>query len=235
MADERDDDDLEGELDDMADAVEAERGAEGEPAARPALPRVLILPALVLAGASAAPVHPDGFSFLQLLYAAFLRSPLDGLVMLVGFGAPFCFGALVAAAAWVDGRRGAGESAGQAILRRALVVNLSLLHAQLLLVAVVLVRAGQGMVPLALLGFAVVSGGYFTFHHARSTAEGGEGLDRGAGPSTRWLVRWGATVVVAICGWVRLQMLIDVQLGWAIEVVLASCMAIAVLVMRPRN
>ena len=55
------------------------------------------------------------------------------------------------------------------------------------------------------------------------------------GLSTRWMIRWGATVIVALCGWIRLQLLIGVRLGWAIEIVLACCMAIAVLLTRPRS
>ena len=48
-------------------------------------------------------------------------------------------------------------------------------------------------------------------------------------------MRWGATVIVAICGWMRLQLLIDLRFGWAIEVMLGACVMMAVLLMRRRE
>ena len=215
------------ELEEMADALGDEGADEladavSERARK--LPKALLFPALILAAASAAPLHPDGYSFLQLLYVAFLRHPLEGMVMLLGFGAPFCFGAITAMAARVDGK----GPATAAMVQRALVVNLSFLHAQMLLVAFLLWREGLGMLPGALLGVSAVSGGYFIYQHALAAAGSVGGL------STRWMIRWGATVIVALCGWIRLQLLIGVRLGWAIEIVLACCMAIAVLLTRPR-
>lgn len=216
---------LEDELEDeLADQIR-------DPGA--ALPITLAVPALVLSAAIALPLHPEGFSFAQLLHAAFLRSPLEGLVMLLGFGSPFCFGAIVLTLAL------AGPRVAPALGQRLLVANASLLHAQLLLVAVMLARAGQGFMPLALLGFALVSGGYFTVHHARESARGQAFDDHGvpalSGPTPRWIVRWVATVVVAVCGWIRLQMLVGVRLGWAVEVMLGACVAMAVLLMPRRG
>lgn len=233
------------ELEAMADAVEAERGEAdasgaglgeglGFEAREPALPRALILPGLAIVAASAAPLHPDGYSFLQLLYVAFLRHPLEGIVMLLGFGAPFLFGLIVAlAAAFADRGHGA-----RAMLRRFSVANLSLLHAQLLLVSFILAREGVAVMAFALVGFALVSGSYFIIQHAAAAAMGGRVDDQGeidhadSGPKLHFLFRWGATMVVAICGWVRLQLLIDVRLGWAVEVLLASCMLITILLVR---
>lgn len=220
----------------LADELEHERAAELEDEladqlsqASAPLPATLVVPALALTAAIAAPLHPDGFSFAQLLYASFLRSPLEGLIMLIGFGSPFCFGALVL------GLAGAGPRLAPMFGQRMLVVNASLMHAQLLLVAIMLSTASQGFMPLALLGFALVSGGYFIVHHAREAAVGQgfdeRGLPTPSGPTQRWLVRWIATVIVAVCGWTRLQMLIDVRLGWAIEVMLGACVAMAVLLM----
>ena len=89
------------------------------------------------------------------------------------------------------------------------------------------------MLPSALLGFAIVSGGFFVVHHARTSAAAGGMRETGPrGPTQRWLVRWGATVIVAICGWIRLQMLIDVRFGWAIELMLGACVMMAVLLTR---
>lgn len=220
------------DADAMADALEDEL-ADAVQAPDHGLPGALVVPALVLTAAIAAPLHPDGFSFAQLLYVAFLRSPLEGLIMLLGFGAPFCFGAIVLTLAAL------GERSTPRIGERVLVVNLSLLHAQCFLVAALLVANGQGMMPLALLGFSLVSGGYFVVHHARESARGGGWDDQGqalpaGGPSQRWLVRWGATVIVAICGWARLQMLIGVRLGWAVELILGACVAMTVLLIKRR-
>jgi len=210
------------ELEEMADAIGDEGLADAVSEPGRVLPGTLLLPALTLTAAAAAPLHPDGYSFVQLLWVAFLRHPLEGLIMLLGFGAPFCFGALTAFAS-----RHAGKGpATAAVLQRALVVNLSFLHAQMLLVAFLLWRDGIGMLPGSLLGLSVVSGGYFIYQHAQAAAS-----DRG-GLAMDWMIRWGATVIVALCGWIRLQLLVGVRLGWAVEVVLASCMAIAVLLTR---
>jgi hypothetical protein len=233
--DDEHDEDLEAERDAVADADAMADELEDELAdavhePTVALPVALTLPALVLSAAIALPLHPEGFSFAQLLYAAFLRNPLEGLIMLLGFGSPFCFGAIVLALA------GLGQRLNPRIGERLLVANLSLLHSQLFLVAAMLWSRGQGMMPLALLGFAVVSGGYFIVHHARESAAAG-GFDEGeqprpAGPSQRWLIRWGATVIVAVCGWIRLQVLVGIRLGWAVEVVLGACVAMTVLLLR---
>lgn len=191
------------------------------------LPRTLVIPALILSAAIAAPLTPDGYSFAQLLYVAFLRHPLEGLITLLGFGAPFCFGLITLVLA------STGARLDQAIGERLLVANLSLLHAQLLLVAGMLVWRGQGMMPAALLGFAVVSGGFFIVHHARTAAAAGGFDDLGPrGPTQRWLIRWGATVIVALCGWMRLQVLIDLRFGWAIELILGACVMMSVLLSR---
>lgn len=225
--DDRDDDDAGrdavADADAMADALEDELAdAVAEPA-QP-LPITLAIPAAILTAAIAAPLTPAGHSFAQLLYAAFLRHPLEGVITLLGFGSPFCFGliTLVLAAAAARTPAALGE--------RLLVGNLSFLHAQLLLVAGLLFFRGQGMLPSALLGFAIVSGGFFVVHHARTSAAAGGVRESGPrGPTQRWLVRWGATVIVAICGWMRLQTLIDVRFGWAIEVMLGACVMMTVL------
>lgn len=232
MAEDDPDRDAADEAEAMADELEDELAdAVHEPERR--LPSAAAVPAALLTAAIAAPLHPDGYSFAQLLYASFLRSPVEGLVMLLGFGSPFCFGAIVLTIA-LAGRRLLPQMG-----ERALVVNLSLLHAQLLLVALLLSMAGEGVMPLALFGFAVVSGGYFIVHHAKSAAAGGSldarGRVRPPGPEQRWLVRWGATVIVAVCGWIRLQMLAGVRLGWAVELILAACVALTVLLLRHRD
>jgi hypothetical protein len=234
--DERDDEleqddaerDVVAEADAMADALEDELADVVTHPARK-LPATLAIPAVILSAAIAAPLTPDGYSFAQILYVAFLRHPLEGLITLLGFGSPFCFGILTLAL--VAARDHITPSLGE----RLLVANLSFLHAQLLLVAGLLVARGQGMLPAALLGFAIVSGGFFIIHHARSSAMASVDEDRPVGPSQRWLVRWGSTVIVAVCGWMRLQVLIDVRLGWAVELVLGACVMMAVLLSKPRD
>jgi hypothetical protein len=234
MADDHDHDDPEdaerdavADADAMADAIEdelADAVAEPNP-----LPIALVIPAVILTGAIAAPLTPDGHSFAQLLYAAFLRHPLEGVLTLLGFGSPFCFGMITLALA------AAGQRIAPALGERLLVANLIFLHAQLLLVAGLLFFRGHAMLPSALLGFAIVSGGFFIVHHARTSAAAGGVQESGPrGPTQRWLIRWGATVIVAICGWMRLQVLIDVRFGWAIELILGACVMMAVLLTKRR-
>jgi hypothetical protein len=197
--------------------------AQGMAAATGTLPFALTLPALGLVAAIALPLHPDGYSFAQMLYVVAQRSLFEGLIFLLGFGAPFCFGAIVLLLA------GLGSRVPADVGLRALVVNLSLMHAQLLLVASMLWSRGEGVMPLAFLGFALVSGGYFIVQRARHTASNAD-----AAATQRALVRWGATMIVAICGWIRLQMLVGVRLGWAIEVLLAAGVMMTVLLVRRR-
>lgn len=192
--------------------------------ARPTLPFGLTLPALGLVAAIALPLHPDGYSFAQLLWVVFERSSFEALIFLLGYGAPFCFGAIVLVVAALGPRVPATRGL------RALVFNLSLLHAQLLLFAGMLVSRGVGVMRWALVGFAVVSGGWFIVQRARIAD-----ADANATASVRSMVRWGATMIVAICGWIRLQMLIGVRLGWAVEVMLATCVMITVMLVRQRD
>lgn len=197
-------------------------------AAAPTLPFTLTLPALGLLAAIVLPLHPEGYSFAQLLMVVLERSWFEGLIMLLGLGAPFCFGAIVLVLA------GLGPRVSTAVGLRALVVNLSLLHAQLLLVAGTLWSRGEGVMPFALLGFALVSGGYFIVQHAAARAGDVDPVATQRA-MLRWGVRWGATMIVAICGWLRVQMLIGVQLGWAIEVMLAAGVMMTVMLVRRRD
>lgn len=206
--------------DELADAVRP---------ASPRLPLALVVFGLILFGSSALPLTPGGASFLGLLLAAFARSPLEGVMLALGFGAPFWFGLVVALGAWPKG------PLPWFALRQLLVSNASLLHGQLVLVAWMLWRDGVGVLPGALLGFAVVSGGFFLVQHASaSAAEGGtdEQGQRHEGLSPRWLIRWTATVIVALCGWLRLQILAGLAFGWAIEVALASAVALSLVLVR---
>lgn len=220
------DDEFDDEIDEQeADANEDELAdAVTTPARR--LPSALIVFGLALFGCAALPLTPGGASFFDLVLAAFGRNPLEGLMMMLGFGAPFWFGLVVALGAWSK------SPLSLDALRQLLVSNASLLHGQLALVAWLLWRDSVGVMPFALLGFAVVSGGFFIVQHASASAAEGGVDDRGRrheGLDPRWLIRWTATVVVGICGWLRLQLLADLAFGWAVEATLACCVAIAVL------
>lgn len=223
------------DIDPMRAADEADERELADALAPPSLPPGSMVLGLLLLACSALPLTPSGASFLRVLASAFLRSPLEGVMTLIGFGSPFLFGLLVALAAW----SGSSRWVAPATIQRLLVTNTSTMHAQLVLVAFLLWRDGVGMMPGALLGFAIVSGGLFTFEHARQSAAAGGIDDRGVriegeGPSVRWLIRWTATMIVALCGWLRLQLLADVAFGWAVEAALAVCVAISLLVMRRR-
>jgi hypothetical protein len=221
MDEDRDDDhEAEANEDELADAVTS-------PARR--LPPTLVVLGLALFACAALPLTPGGASFVRLVLDAFARSPLEGLMMALGFGAPFWFGLVVALGAWP---RGPLSREG---LRQLLIANASLLHGQLGLVAWLLFRDTVGVLPGALLGFAVVSGGFFVVRHASASAAEGSVDEQGRrheGLEPRWLIRWTATVVVGVCGWLRLQLLADLAFGWAVEATLACCVAIAVLLTR---
>lgn len=187
------------------------------------LPRATIAVGAALAACAALPVTPDGYSFLHLLYAAFVRHPLEGFMMLVGFGSPFLFG-LAAAGAGVS--IGKGESADYAA-RVALHVVLAALHTQLLMVAAILVWKGVGVAPWSLGGLALVSGVYFVYRSAKDRAAS---PDPRGGPSMRFMVRWGASILVAIALWSRLQMLGGLRMGFAIEGILVCALVLNLLV-----
>jgi hypothetical protein len=221
MDDAEDDYEADANEDELADAVVS------SPTRR--MPQALVVFGLALFACAAFPLTPGGASFFDLVLAAFGRSPLEGVMMSLGFGAPFWFGLVVAIGAWPN------SPLGPEALRQLLVSNASLLHGQLALVAWLLWRDGVGVMPAALLGFAVVSGGFFIVQHATTSAAEGSVDEQGRrheGMSPLWLIRWTATVIVGICGWLRLQLLADLAFGWAIEATLASCVAIAVLLSR---
>lgn len=223
-----DDSAIDDEYDAEADAAEDELADAMASSAR-RLPMALAVFGLILFASVGLPLTPGGSSFLALVLAAFARSPLEAIMMALGFGAPFWFGVVVAAAAWPK------SSLSTNVLRQLLISNASLLHGQLVLVAWLLWRDGVGVMPTALLGFATVSGGFFIVQHASASAAEGSVDDQGRrheGLDPRWLIRWTATVIVGICGWLRLQQLAGLTFGWAVEVALASCVAIAVLLSR---
>lgn len=183
---------------------EPDDGADGP--VEPPLGSTAPVLGLVLASGVFAGLLPDGRSFFDLIWAAFGRSLLEGIVMTFGFGSPFLFGLAVAVGALLP-----QPQLGARLVRG----TLSLLHSQLILTAWSLFRAGGALAALPLLGFSVVSAVYFALHLA-STRAGGRP------PTLRWHIRWGCTILMGICAWARLQMFAGLSLGWAVTVVLGA-------------
>lgn len=170
------------------------------------LPQRATLFGLTLAAAAVLPLAPDGRRFVDFIAESFRRSILEGILTTIGLGSPFLFGLAVAV--------------GSALMRpehaaRLVRAPLSVLHSQLILVAGAVWLGGDALAALPLFGFSIVSGIFFAVHLASARASG-------HGPSFRWLVRWGAMMVLAIAAWARLQMFDGVSYGWGLSVVLAS-------------
>ncbi len=178
----------------------------GSPAFETPVPVVASIGGLILAVSSALPWTPEGHSFLALLVAEFSRGVLEGLMMMLGFGSPFLFGLGVVVLPRV---------LPPPLARRILRIPLAFMHSQLVLVAIVLWLADAAVATLPMLGFALVSGVLLAVHTARAHAEGD-------GPQVGWYVRWGGTMVAAICAWMELQRLADVDFGWGLHVALGA-------------
>jgi hypothetical protein len=163
-----------------------------------------------IAIAAALPLTPEGRSFLGMLRAELERGVLDAILMLVGFGSPFLFGLAVALTASPRLRVHAVE-----IVR----TPLGLVHGQLLLVAFVLWRQGRAVAALPLFAFALV--GAFAYAWSGAQAPGGRGL------SLRSTVRWGAMVLAGVAAWCRLQRLVDIEMGIAVDVVLGAALVLS--------
>jgi hypothetical protein len=174
------------------------------------VPRTVAVGGLAIVVAAFLPLHPEGFSFIDLVAIELSRGVVEAVLMVAGFGSPFLYGLACIAVALV---------VPMPLARRLVRIPIALMHSQLLLVAIVLWRGGHGIAPVPLLGFAVVSGGYMAIHSARTHAEGG-------GPRLGWYVRWGAVVITAIAAWSELQRFADVHLGLALHVVLGGALLI---------
>ena len=170
-----------------------------------------------LAATAALPIAPDGKSFLNYVLASFQRSLLEGLLMVAGFGSPFLFGIAVAVAARMK------PEAGAQLVR----APIAMMHSQLLLVAWAVWRHGDAVAAGPMFLFAIVSALYLALSSAKKKAE-----DRG--PSLQWSIRWGATIVAAVCMWARIQMFGGVKLGVAIDAAWL-CAAGLVLLTTPRR
>ena len=192
---------------------------------RPDLPALVPIAGAALAIAALLPLFPDGRSFASVIAEIASGSPMDALFMTLGLGAPFLFGAILAATPLLI-RAG---HAGVGITKFLITTNLAIFHAQLFLIALFLVRSHSGIGTLGLMGFSVVSGLYFIIDSARSAA-----MDEAFGTRRlASLARWGATMVYAVAVWTRLQWFAGVRFGLAIEVALLAAVIIAVR-LRPR-
>lgn len=206
------------------------------------MPVLVRIAGLGIAASALLPFSPTGLPFWRLVLEAFEQSAVAGLMVLFGYGAPFWFG-LALALAPKGGREldatpaatadapesdvgasdaedgfdavSASSGMGAELWRRMAHGLLSLLHAQLVLTAWVVARAGVGIAAWPLFGFAVVSGFHFASQSGRMSAES-EKL-AGAPPPAWWLARWGAVMIVGIAGWLRLQSLVGLGLGFAVE------------------
>lgn len=181
--------------------------------ATPRLPPLARLLGLAIAASALLPFSPAGAPFWQLARDAFEQSIGGGLIVTFAYGAPFWFGLALALA----------PSAERDLLWRRITQSLlGLLHGQLLLTAWLIARAGVGVAAWPLLGFALVSGLHFISQSGRMSAASSS--MSGAPPSVWWLARWGAVMVVALSGWLRLQSLAGLELGIAVEVAAIAAM-----------
>jgi hypothetical protein len=194
---------------------------EATPPPKP-VPKLAAVGGLVVAVSAFLPLHPEGLSFFDLFLIELSRGLLEGLLMLVSFGSPYLFGLTVALAPWLP----------STVDARVVRIPVALMHSQLLLVAIVLVSAGEAVAPFALLGFAVVSGGYLALHTARANAEGRAPVDPQApstafvGPAAAWYAQWGAMVIAGIAAWTELQRVGGVALGYGLHVLLGGALMI---------
>jgi hypothetical protein len=167
------------------------------------------------------PLTPGGTSFLGVLSEAFARDVSEGFLFLLSFGGPYLFGLSVLAAAVLG---------GGSFARQLLQSAVALFQAQLVLFAARAWMADFGIMPIALLGFSLISAVYLMYYSARSAAEG----TRSSGPSVRWLAQWGALLVIGLGAWLRLQLAIGLRLGPAVEMAIGAALLLFLATRRRR-
>lgn len=183
------------------------------------VPRSAAVLGLVLFACAFLPLTPAGRSFVEVVRDTLAEGVLPGVVMAVGFGSPFWFGLGVAV-----GSLSSDDAAAARLVRS----PVTMMHSQLLLVSWVIARQDEDAVAAwPLFGFAVVSGLYLVRCSAAERAAG-------RSLSFAWTVRWGATMVAAVAGWLLLQRTAGLELGRAVQVA-GLCALALVLRVRPRR
>lgn len=189
-----------------------------QPATRPpSAPRLAAVLGALLFASALLPLTPAGRSFVQVVRDTFAEGPLAGVVMTLGFGSPFLFGLGVALGVWQR-----SDATATRLVRN----QVTMMHSQLILVAWMVWRQGEGVVAaLPLLLFAVGSGLYLVQRSASERASGRT-------PSFAWMVRWGAMVIAAVAGWLVLQRSAGLAMGYAVHVA-GMCAVGLVALVRP--
>ncbi len=174
---------------------------------------------LLLFACAFVPLTPAGRSFVQVARDTFGEGVLQGVVMVLGFGSPFLFGLAVAVGVWMR-----NDEAAARLVRN----PVTMMQSQLLLVAWVIWRQDEDAVASLPLFLFAVAGGFYVVQHSASERASG------AAASFAWYVRWGATVIAAVAGWLFLQRMAGLTMGRAVD--LAGLCALALVVrVRPRR
>ena len=173
---------------------------------------------LALAGCGVLPLEPSGLSIVDLLLAFVRRDPWMGLSLGLTLGLPYGFGLLVAAHGATRGTFGAWG------LRAAT----SLLILEVFLLGLLLAVRGAGLAPWALAG---VSG-------SALLARVGEALAARAASRTTppaFFIRWGAVLVAATFGWIRLQFVGDPTMPGIAIMATCGCAALLAAASAPHS
>ena len=184
---------------------------------RPPLPLSQVVPGLTLFASIALPLTRDGLSLLDVFLRLVAANPIGGLTFLVMFASPQLFGLAVALAGVVRDER-------RALL--GVQVPLAILQAMVFLAGITVVGNTRVLAPWSLLGFALISSGYYLYASGEAAAASRGGL------SLRWHVRWGALLVVGLGGWLRLQATRGLHLGIALDVATISAAVLLALSVR---
>ena len=187
-------------------------GVQSESSEQSLLPQSVRLAGLVLALSALLPFSPAGTPFWRIAYESFGVGIVHGLLVTFAFGAPFWLGLMFALA---PRRKPDADQGAEWTWRQLARALSSLMHAQLLLVAWSIARAGVGVAGWSLFGFALVSGVYFATSNGKIAAEA-ESMG-GAPPPPRWLARWTASIIVMVAAWLRLQASQGFMMGIALE------------------
>ena len=178
---------------------------------RPQLPLSQAVLGLTLFARIALPLTRDGYSLLDMFLQIVARNPVGGLTFLIMFASPQLFGLAVALAGVVRDER-------RALL--GVQLPLAILQGMTFLVGISMVGNTRVLAPWALLGFALISSGYYLYATGEAAASTRGGL------SLRWHVRWGALLIAGLGGWIRMQAHAGLHLGIALDVALISAVAL---------